>query len=699
MADDTGIQQKRDQRQITFELNKKSVGYWRRTLLIRYFTDAGKDPQTNIVWSDYDKKSRLLTLNDESKPFSEKILDPNLFKSVVQIHYKGNKLLTITLFYTTYKCLVQGIQCQGWIKREFDNIKKMINMCLKGDNPKILDGKIKNMRPSNFTIIDNKNSEKEISVTNHSSDDNEDFEETNPKTLLDVHDKDTDNTEKNSEVEDEHITRSNYTCIPNDTNSKEDESTRDQRNCECKKDIDKIKETLHKMELLFIEKFQTIDKVNELANKLISIEMSNNNMCHKITEMSTITKGIKSEMIIISEKVEKEHKETRKLTEKNISKAVDNITMETQKCIKEKCETILTTQDKNTAKILHSTEKIDETCLKEIIDKLEKSDKSKTKEKTELSEHKIERIENINRLNSSKSNEPQRNIDVLIIGTSVVKDLEPRKIYRNKQVKINTLKEKTIKGARSFIQSQSNKTPINNVVIQVGSNDLDFEDSVDQVIPPFMELLKETKESMPPDCNIFVGEILPRFYQNRTETRKFDEKRLDFNKILENHTEEYGFTIIRQKNMTRNDFRDGIHLSLEKGVPTYVRNLKEILNPILGISSGNNQQRRERVQYNRGYNHQYGIQNRHQSYSNGHQYANYNDNQYQNGREYPSYQNEREHLRQEYQRYPNEREYQNRHIQTDQNYPYQSEERNNVNHENDNMEILMKQLLRKLSFN
>ncbi|CAG2200696.1 unnamed protein product [Mytilus edulis] len=154
----------------------------------------------------------------------------------------------------------------------------MINMCLKGDNPKILDGKIKNMRPPNFTIIDNKNSEKEISVTNHSSDDNEDFEETNPKTLLDVHDKDTDNTEKNSEVEMEHITRSNYTCIPNDTNSKEDESTRDQRNCECKKDIDKIKETLHKMELLFIEKFQTIDKVNELANKLISIEMSNNNM-------------------------------------------------------------------------------------------------------------------------------------------------------------------------------------------------------------------------------------------------------------------------------------------------------------------------------------------------------------------------------------------------------------------------------------
>ncbi|CAG2234413.1 unnamed protein product [Mytilus edulis] len=328
--------------------------------------------------------------------------------------------------------------------------------------------------------------------------------------------------------------------------------------------------------------------------------------------MSTITKRIKSEMNIISEIVEKEHEETRKLAEKNISKAIDFI------------------------KIKRTTKKY------------------------------------------------RRGDYTNISG----KDLEPRIIYRNEHVKINTLKEKTIKGARSFIQSQSNKTPINNVVIQVGSNDLDLEDSIDQVILPFMELLKETKESMPPDCNIFVGEILPRFYQNRTETRKF--------------------TIIRQKNLTRNDFMDGIHLSLEKGVPTYVRNLKEILNPILGISSGNNQQRRERVQYNRGYNQQYGIQNRHQSYSNGHQYTNYIDNQYQNGREYPSYQNDREHLRhqneKEYQRYPNEREYQNRqenyrHIQMDQNYPYQSDERNNVNHENDNMEILMKQLLRKLSFN
>ncbi|CAG2191528.1 unnamed protein product [Mytilus edulis] len=151
----------------------------------------------------------------------------------------------------------------------------------------------------------------------------------------------------------------------------------------------------------------------------------------------------------------------------------------------------------------------------EIIDKLEKRDKIKTKEITELPEHKIERIGNINRLNSSKSKEPLRNTDVLIIGTSVVKDLEPIN-YRNKHGKINTLKEKK-RGARSFIQSKSNKMPVNNVVKQVDSNDSDFEDSVDQVIPPFLELLEETKECMP----LTATSLLEKFC---LDTTKIEQK-------------------------------------------------------------------------------------------------------------------------------------------------------------------------------
>jgi hypothetical protein len=45
------------------------------------------------------------------------------------------KLLTITLYYTTKKCLVQGNRCQHWVIQEFEKIKYIIDQCLKGGNP------------------------------------------------------------------------------------------------------------------------------------------------------------------------------------------------------------------------------------------------------------------------------------------------------------------------------------------------------------------------------------------------------------------------------------------------------------------------------------------------------------------------------------------------------------------------------------
>ena len=56
MAGTTGdIQNMCDDKQITFDLDKRSIWYWRRTLLLRYFIDLGKRPSVNISWSDFDK--------------------------------------------------------------------------------------------------------------------------------------------------------------------------------------------------------------------------------------------------------------------------------------------------------------------------------------------------------------------------------------------------------------------------------------------------------------------------------------------------------------------------------------------------------------------------------------------------------------------------------------------------------------------
>ena len=76
----TDIQQTNDIKQVTFDLTKRSTLFWRRILLIRYYVEVGKLSDMSVICADYDKKSRLLTLNDETKSFSEIIPDVNLFK-------------------------------------------------------------------------------------------------------------------------------------------------------------------------------------------------------------------------------------------------------------------------------------------------------------------------------------------------------------------------------------------------------------------------------------------------------------------------------------------------------------------------------------------------------------------------------------------------------------------------------------------
>ena len=106
-------------------------------MLIRYFIDLGKNELVHINWSDYDKSSKVLLLKDEEVTFEEKSPSTSLHKSVVQITQKSNKLLTIAIYYSTKNCLVQENSCQNWVEREFDKIKKCVEMCLKGNNPKV----------------------------------------------------------------------------------------------------------------------------------------------------------------------------------------------------------------------------------------------------------------------------------------------------------------------------------------------------------------------------------------------------------------------------------------------------------------------------------------------------------------------------------------------------------------------------------
>ncbi|VDI50342.1 Hypothetical predicted protein [Mytilus galloprovincialis] len=68
-------------------------------------------------------------------------------------------------------------------------------------------------------------------------------------------------------------------------------------------------------------------------------------------------------------------------------------------------------------------------------------------------------------------NEMKDITDVWIIGSSIIKDLDAKKMYQYKRVKVTTLHDKTVFGATKFIAS--GKVKAKNIVFQIGSNDIE----------------------------------------------------------------------------------------------------------------------------------------------------------------------------------------------------------------------------------
>jgi hypothetical protein len=64
------------------------------------------------------------------------VVPKGLYKSVTQIFVKGKKNITITIFYTTFNCPVQGNVTQSWVETEFKLLnQKVQEFTKKGGNP------------------------------------------------------------------------------------------------------------------------------------------------------------------------------------------------------------------------------------------------------------------------------------------------------------------------------------------------------------------------------------------------------------------------------------------------------------------------------------------------------------------------------------------------------------------------------------
>lgn len=98
---------------------------WGRLLLLKYSIQLGESDDINVNWTDYDIKCKKIVLNDESEEF-QPVVPKGLYKSVTQIFVKGNTYITITIFYTTFNCLVQGNVTQSWVETEFKLLNQKV---------------------------------------------------------------------------------------------------------------------------------------------------------------------------------------------------------------------------------------------------------------------------------------------------------------------------------------------------------------------------------------------------------------------------------------------------------------------------------------------------------------------------------------------------------------------------------------------
>ena len=170
-----------------------------------------------------------------------------------------------------------------------------------------------------------------------------------------------------------------------------------------------------------------------------------------------------------------------------------------------------------------------------------------------------------------------------LVGSSIVRDLKPKLIYKYKKTRVTTLRDKTIFGATEFLKLGQISTNV--MAYQVGSNDLE-EKSPEEVIREIESLILSTQKTLP-KSQIVINELLPRFYDNLHNRQVYETKRLKFNSMLHELSNNYSIRLVTQQNISQIHYLDGIHLNTDSGTAQYVTNIKEIINTLLDVKRDN----------------------------------------------------------------------------------------------------------------
>ena len=169
------------------------------------------------------------------------------------------------------------------------------------------------------------------------------------------------------------------------------------------------------------------------------------------------------------------------------------------------------------------------------------------------------------------------NTDITIIADSHGRSLDPKKMYKNKNVEIKVLdaRKKNLDGAAEFIQSA--QTLGKETVLIVGSNDIG-ESSADTVFRKFRNI-RDKFESKFPSCKLNIVPVLPR-YNNESYNRNACVVNSKLQALASDNTSIVNLDISPDDRILFNN--DNVHLS-KQGNLVLVKLLKTHLNPKLGL--------------------------------------------------------------------------------------------------------------------
>ncbi|XP_063447952.1 probable basic-leucine zipper transcription factor E [Mytilus trossulus] len=485
------------------------------------------------------------------------------------------------MYYTTRKCLVQGNSCQNWVEREFDKIKRCVDICLRGNNPKqLIDNYIRKMNGVHLPHIN------ESEVLNSS--------QTIPKTIDESTDEINDTTEMSESVI--NISKTHDHINMPDCQQKGEDNNNNQVEDQFSINL-KLIAAFHSLENKFVECHTEFNKkidnmsnvVKQWEEKCYSLEKSKQELENKLqtelSNMNTKLEQIKSfiqtkEVTDQSKKDEDENIDTDKTRQIHADTfckltQLENLVTEKLESIEKKCTNFEINNDRK-----HPGKGSYENNLSHPFRQNVQHDNHDNRGQSETRYFSEQDVAEPNILRAGSQNNHENN-HLWIVGTSVVKDLKKTLMYRFKKVSITTLRDKTVQGAKEFLET--GKINAKNILFQVGSNDLEAKQPTN-VVEEIEQLIVDTKKSMP-ESQIIISQILPRFYRNQNMDQEFEVKRVECNQLLYELCKQYEAYYVQHENLTQVHFQDGIHLNKQRGIKLYVRNLKEIVNPLIGVKN------------------------------------------------------------------------------------------------------------------